>query len=107
MSRRPSAVKERLGRISFRVTDDAGNKNILSIIQGGGYGIPEESVEVAYFTIRVDKRGLGRGEFPVISFVDFVELENILRDVRLGATPEQIKKLYVDDFELFDRKQDN
>ncbi len=85
---------KKVQRINFRVTDETGNKNVLSIIQGSAtYGIAGRSVEVAYYTIDGEK-------FPdVVSYVDFVELENILRDIRLGATPDKIEQKYVKDLE--------
>jgi hypothetical protein len=90
--------REDTQRINFMVEDRAGNKNILSIIQGGmSYGRGGRTVEVAYYTINMGSDDLPR--FPdVISFVDLVELENIVRDVLSLATPDEIEEKYVKNF---------
>ena len=52
--------RDNIQRIVFRVSDTAGNKNILSIVQGGSsYGSSGKTVEVAYYTIDSES-------FPVV-----------------------------------------
>jgi hypothetical protein len=86
--------RDNIQRIVFRVSDTAGNKNILSIVQGGSsYGSSGKTVEVAYYTIDSES-------FPdVISFVTLRELAEIISDVTRGATPDEIEEKYTKNFD--------